>query len=96
MLCVETIDLRVLIDPCFSNDLLNGVLVYNPGRKLAVEKMPIPDILVVTHGHFDHLHWQSLAQLPHDLPLLTSKQSSWAKRDLSLRLPNMTRQKSGC
>mgnify|MGYP000279364717 CR=1 FL=1 len=72
MLCVETIDLRVLIDPCFSNDLLNGVLVYNPGRKLAVEKMPIPDILVVTHGHFDHLHWQSLAQLPHDLPLLTS------------------------
>jgi Beta-lactamase superfamily domain len=72
MLYVETIDRRILIDPCFANELLNGVLVYNPDRELKVEKIPIPDILVVTHGHFDHLHWQSLAQLPHDLPLLTS------------------------
>lgn len=72
MLYVETIDHRILIDPCFDNELLGGILVYNPDRELAVEKMPIPDILVVTHGHFDHLHWQSLAQLPHDLPLLTS------------------------
>lgn len=72
MLYVETIDRRILIDPCFDNELLDGILVYNPDRKLAVEKMPISDILVVTHGHFDHLHWQSLTQLPHDLPLLTS------------------------
>jgi Beta-lactamase superfamily domain len=72
MLYVETIDLKILIDPCFANDLLDGVLVYNPSRKLAVEQLPTPDILVVTHGHFDHLHWQSLARLPHDLPLLTS------------------------
>ncbi len=72
MLYVETIDRRILIDPCFANELLNGVLVYNPDRELTVEKIPTPDILVVTHGHFDHLHWQSLAQLPHDLPLLTS------------------------
>jgi L-ascorbate metabolism protein UlaG (beta-lactamase superfamily) len=72
MLFVETIDRQILIDPCFANELLDGVLVYNPDRKLVVEKIPTPDILVVTHGHFDHLHWQSLAQLPHALPLLTS------------------------
>ena len=72
MLYVETIDLKILIDPCFANNLLDGVLVYNPDRTLKVDKIPTPDVLVVTHGHFDHLHWASLAQLPHDLPLLTS------------------------
>lgn len=72
MLYVETIDRRILIDPCFANELLDGVLVYNPDRELTVDRIPPPDIIVITHGHFDHLHWQSLSLLPHDLPLLTS------------------------
>lgn len=80
MLFVETSDHRILIDPYFSNTLLNGALVYNPSRVLAVDKIPIPTILVVTHEHFDHLDWDSLARLPHEIPLITANEPSVVKQ----------------
>jgi len=69
-LYVETVDQRVLIDPVFAETLVDGVLEYNPGRRLDVERVPAPTAIVVTHAHFDHYHPPSLERLPRDVPVM--------------------------
>ncbi len=71
-LYIETSDQRILLDPYFADNLLGGALIYNPGRVLDINKMLSPTVLVVTHGHFDHFHLESLEKFPRDLPLLTA------------------------
>lgn len=71
-LYIETIDQRILLDPCFSDTLMGGTLTYHPGRVLEVEKLPSLTAVVVTHGHFDHFHPATLQQLPLDLPVITA------------------------
>jgi hypothetical protein len=71
-LYIETIDQRILLDPYFDNQVLGGVLTFNPGRVLDVEQIPTPTVIVVTHAHFDHFHIESLKKLPRDIPLITA------------------------
>jgi L-ascorbate metabolism protein UlaG (beta-lactamase superfamily) len=79
-LYIETSDQRILLDPVFSDALIGGALTYNPGRTFNLKKMPTPTVLVVTHGHFDHFHLESLKKLPHDLPLITANDLSLVKQ----------------
>jgi Beta-lactamase superfamily domain len=71
-LYIETNDQRILLDPFFSDDLVGGTLTFNPGRIFDLDQMPEPTILVVTHGHFDHFHLESLQRFSRNLPLITS------------------------
>lgn len=71
-LYIETSDQRILLDPFFSDNLVEGALVFNPSRSFELSKLPTPTVLVVTHGHFDHFHPASLALLPRDLPVITA------------------------
>lgn len=68
-LFMETIDQRLLLDPVFSDSLIGGTLTYHPARAFELEKMPDPTGLIITHGHFDHFHPESLRKLPQDLPV---------------------------
>lgn len=69
---IETSDQQILLDPFFSDNLVEGALVFNPSRRFELSKLPTPTVLVVTHGHFDHFHPASLASLPRDLPVITA------------------------
>jgi Beta-lactamase superfamily domain len=71
-LCIETSDQIILIDPFFADNLVGGALTFNPSRTFDLEQMPIPTVLVVTHGHFDHFHLESLQKFDRNLPLITS------------------------
>jgi L-ascorbate metabolism protein UlaG (beta-lactamase superfamily) len=71
-LYIETSDQKILLDPFFADDLVEGTLVFNPARTFDLEQMPIPTILVVTHGHFDHFHLESLQKFSRNTPLITS------------------------
>jgi len=69
-LLIETNDQRLLVDPVFAATLVDGTLTYHPARVLELGKLPEPTGLVVTHGHFDHFHPESLDQLARDLPVV--------------------------
>jgi L-ascorbate metabolism protein UlaG (beta-lactamase superfamily) len=71
-LYIETIDQRILLDPCFSDTLVKGTLTYYPGRVFELDKLPNLTALVVTHGHFDHFHLETLQKLPRELPVITA------------------------
>jgi hypothetical protein len=72
-LFIETADQRMLVDPCFSDTLVGGAVTYHPGRAFDTEKMPLLTALVITHGHFDHFHLETLQKLPRNIPVITAK-----------------------
>ncbi|MEH2027032.1 MBL fold metallo-hydrolase [Nostoc sp.] len=71
-LYIETTDQRILLDPCFSDTLVEGTLTYYPGRVFELDKLPNLTALVVTHGHFDHFHLETLQKLKRELPVITA------------------------
>src|SRR5215212_2524500 len=69
-LLVETVDQTILVDPVFTTSLVDGVVSFHPARQFYPSRMPKPTLVAVTHGHFDHFHFESVATLPRELPLL--------------------------
>jgi N-acyl-phosphatidylethanolamine-hydrolysing phospholipase D len=60
---------RILIDPVFS-EIFGFIRDFTP---LAFDprRLPGPDQLLLTHGHFDHLHLPTLATLPKEAQVLS-------------------------
>jgi L-ascorbate metabolism protein UlaG (beta-lactamase superfamily) len=79
-LLVETADQRILIDPVFSRELVDGALRFYPQRRIFPERMPPPTVLVITHGHFDHFHPASLATIPRELPVVMPRDADLLAR----------------
>jgi len=66
-LLVETFDQTILIDPVLTAGLLDDTVVFYPQRQFFLERLPRLTLLVITHGHFDHFHPESLASISRDL-----------------------------
>jgi L-ascorbate metabolism protein UlaG (beta-lactamase superfamily) len=69
-LYIESADQRIFVDPVLSPDLVGGALTFEPERELALDRLPVPTALVVTHGHFDHFHVPSLERLSRDVVVI--------------------------
>lgn len=53
---------KMLLDPVFSN-MFWGIKDFTP-LKFSAENMPRPDLILITHGHYDHLSTDTLAGFP--------------------------------
>lgn len=77
----------VLTDPVFSKRVGPGIapLILGPKRYLqsALQpgEMPAPDVIVLSHAHFDHLDRPSLRRFSRDTPVVTAR----ATKDLLKR-----------
>jgi L-ascorbate metabolism protein UlaG (beta-lactamase superfamily) len=86
--------MTILTDPVMSNriGLGMGILTAGPRRfvapALTLRQLPPIDLILVSHAHYDHLDRPTLAQLPKDVPVVTSPHT----RDLldDLRFRNVT------
>src|SRR5205085_1359821 len=67
-LLIEIGSARILTDPNYESTL-GGFLprVSEPG--IAIRELPSLDAILLTHAHADHLSFESLADLPSDVPV---------------------------
>jgi L-ascorbate metabolism protein UlaG (beta-lactamase superfamily) len=79
-LYIETADQRIMIDPCFSDTLINGTLTYYPSRVFDIENLPDLTVLILTHAHFDHFHPETLEKLARELPVITTNEPKLLKQ----------------
>jgi hypothetical protein len=69
-LLFETANERILLDPVLRTTALLGSVVHQYPRALALERLPTPTLLVVTHAHYDHFDPETLAELPKGIPVV--------------------------
>ena len=67
-LLIEIGGVRILTDPNFESRL-GFVLPRVTAPGIAIDRLPVLDALLLTHAHADHLSFESLDQLPRDIPL---------------------------
>jgi len=78
---------RVITDPVFSKRVGIGIAPFVLGPKrylqpaLAEREIPPPDVIVISHAHFDHLDRPSLRKFSRDIPVVTARST----RDLLRR-----------
>jgi len=68
-LIIQDAGSRILVDPVFASPFWFmrdfSPLDFDPSR------MPAPELVLLTHGHYDHLDISSLAQLPPDTHVIS-------------------------
>ncbi len=69
-LLFENKDERLLLDPLLRTTNLLGSMVHQYPRALDLQRLPKPTLILITHAHFDHFDPETLAQLPHDVPIV--------------------------
>lgn len=84
---------KILTDPVFSNRIGLYALITNLGPKRIVapavraEEIPQPDLILLSHAHFDHLDYPSLKyfseKFPHKITVITS----YKTKDIFEELP---------
>lgn len=73
---------RVLTDPVFSKRVGPGIPPFILGPKryftpaLAPHDLPAPDVIVLSHAHFDHFDVWSLRKFSRDTPVVTARATS--------------------
>lgn len=88
---INFLGLRVLTDPVFSNRVGPGLspLIVGPKRvyraALRPTEFPAPDVLVLSHAHFDHFDVASLRRFSRDTPVITARDTGDLVRCLRFR-----------
>jgi L-ascorbate metabolism protein UlaG (beta-lactamase superfamily) len=85
--------IRILTDPVFSNRVGLGFqpLVLGPKRHIGPALRPrdfdAPDLIILSHAHFDHFDVASLRKFSRDTPVITARHTAdllrrWRFRDI--------------
>lgn len=82
---------RILTDPVFSTrvGIRFGPLVLGPKRRiraaLPVADIPTPDVIVLSHAHFDHFDIPTLLRFSRETPIVTASATADLLRRLRFR-----------
>jgi L-ascorbate metabolism protein UlaG (beta-lactamase superfamily) len=79
-LLLEVGGARILTDPNFDSKL-GRILPRVSAPGIALDKLPTLDAILLTHAHADHLSFDSVERLPHDIPLFAPPAiAKWLRR----------------
>ncbi len=60
---------KILLDPVF-DDMFWGIKDFSP-LQFPVGRIPDPDLILITHGHYDHLNTETLSRFPRSTRIVT-------------------------
>jgi L-ascorbate metabolism protein UlaG (beta-lactamase superfamily) len=60
---------KILIDPVF-DDMFWGIKDFSP-LTFPVSRIPDPDLILITHGHYDHLNAETLSRFPRSTRIVS-------------------------
>lgn len=69
-LLVETAQTKCLTDPWLSDPIFGGSIRHIPPRAHGFDDIPAPDIICITHCHFDHFHEDTLRRIDKKTPIV--------------------------
>jgi L-ascorbate metabolism protein UlaG (beta-lactamase superfamily) len=71
--------LNIVTDPVWAKSMGFSQRLSPPG--VAIDSLPPIDVVLLSHGHYDHLHLRSLRRLPGDfVPLVPEGLGGWFRR----------------
>jgi N-acyl-phosphatidylethanolamine-hydrolysing phospholipase D len=79
---IKDIDKYILVDPIFFG--LGGTFKDYTPITSDIKDMPKPDILLITHGHYDHLDKQSLACIDRGTSIITPLGHDGVFKDMNM------------
>jgi L-ascorbate metabolism protein UlaG (beta-lactamase superfamily) len=88
---LNLLGVTVLTDPVFSKRVGPGVAPFVLGPKrhhlpaLGPAELPAPDVIVLSHAHFDHFDIPSLRKFSRDTPVVTARSTADLLRGLKFR-----------
>ena len=62
--------LNIIADPIFSRHVFFFVW-RRGGVPMKVEELPPIDLILISHGHYDHLDLPTIRKLPREIPVIT-------------------------
>ncbi len=83
--------MTLLTDPVMGNRVGLGLGLFTGGPRrytapaLRIEQLPPIDLLILSHGHFDHLCRPTLSRLPKRIPVITASHTRDLVEDLGFR-----------
>ena len=83
--------MTILTDPVFSNRVGLGLGAFTGGPRrlvapaLSIKQIPRPDLILISHAHFDHLDRPSLRRFARDVPVVSASHTSDLLTDLKFK-----------
>ncbi len=75
---IELAGVRILTDPWFTDPIL-GVVTHSRTIGLEVEQVPELDLILISHGHFDHCDLKALAKLNKSAVVIVPEKKTAAR-----------------
>ncbi len=75
---IELAGLKILTDPWFTDPIL-GVVTHSRAVGMGVEDVPKLDLILISHGHFDHCDLKAIAKLNKDASVIVPDHKTAAR-----------------
>lgn len=75
---IELAGLKILTDPWFTDPIL-GVVTHPRGMGMSIEEIPELDLILISHGHFDHCDLKAISKLNRSAVVIVPDEKTAAR-----------------
>jgi len=75
---IELAGLKILTDPWFTDPIL-GIVTHPRGMGMNIEEIPELDLILISHGHFDHCDLKAISKLNRSATVIVPDEKTSAR-----------------
>jgi L-ascorbate metabolism protein UlaG (beta-lactamase superfamily) len=77
-LLIELAGMNILTDPWFTDPIM-GIAIHPRGIGMSIENLPDLDLILISHGHFDHCDLKALGRMNNTTPVIVPEEKTAAR-----------------